>query len=59
MSNNLLYSFGKITEKRNFGFCTDLKEKNNVEEFSAYMDNLLSEINKTDKRKNFFKMLFL
>ena len=58
MSNSLLYSFGKITEK-NVGNSLQSKIQTNSDEFVKYMDDVFAEIKKTDKRKNFFKLLFL
>ncbi len=58
MSNSLLYSFGKITE-RNIGNSLQSEIQTNSDEFVKYMDDVFAEIKKTDKRKNFFKLLFL
>lgn len=60
MTTNLLYSFGKITEKTKCLGVSQIDMKTSqVAEFISDMDDLFLEIKKTDKRKNFFKMLFL
>lgn len=60
MSNSLLYSFGKITEKSRYLGVSQVDMKTSeVNEFISDMDDLFLEIKKSDKRKNFFKMLFL
>ena len=60
MSNSLLYSFGKITEKFKSTSVSQVDMKTvQVSEFISEMDDLFLEIKKTDKRKNFFKLLFL
>ena len=61
MTKNLSCSFGEITAKNRMSVITNPKEEDDtvMNDFVSYMDNVFAEINKTDKRKNFFKLLFL